>query len=475
MKFASSTFYIFAVVVGVMIANPAIITVIFDGPDSLTEIYNGVLLKDVYSGNVEPRETSQYSKLFWAGVYVAFGVYALFAGTISKAIKFAPLFFIFFVALVFLSTLWSYKPHESILRGLHLFGKSLVAYQLTRYFTLHGVFCYLRDCLLVVVIASFTVIQLYPEIGLKLYGDSFVWSGLFTNKNGLGHCAALSTILCFHFYRENGFKAFHFAAAFGFSLVVTVASQSATACIALAVGLLIYICAGIFGMESISSKLRYRILIYGSIGVLLVLAIGIGFWEPLLVTIDRDITLTGRTVIWSGVWQMIQEELLLGYGYRAAWTTHEVFFHVLSKIQTWVSDAHNAFLQSWLELGVIGFLLFTGYILGTIINWIKIYSGSGSPVNLLAGILLLMLLLIAMLESALFTSQEIHWFMWAMISMSLWTYPNTYRAKLFQVINDHFAEKIRLTDVKLPAKNKSQFKKNHSRRRARRKRSVSGK
>ena len=60
---------------------------------------------------------------------------------------------------------------------------------------------------------------------------------------------------------------------------------------------------------------------------------------------------------------------------------------------------------------------FTGFLVSAVYIWITGYSENGLSENLLAGILFLMILLIVMVESALISTQEVHWFMWVVISI----------------------------------------------------------
>ena len=73
---------------------------------------------------------------------------------------------------------------------------------------------------------------------------------------------------------------------------------------------------------------------------------------------------------------------------------------------------------------------FTGFLVSAVYIWITGYSENGSSENLLAGILFLMILLIVMVESALISTQEVHWFMWVVISISLWKTSDNIRTRL---------------------------------------------
>ena len=57
-----------------------------------------------------------------------------------------------------------------------------------------------------------------------------------------------------------------------------------------------------------------------------------------------------------------------------------------------------------------------------------------------------MILLIVMVESALISTQEVHWFMWVVISISLWKTSDNIRTRLLNGIDLYFSKKIHITD-----------------------------
>jgi O-antigen ligase len=67
-------------------------------------------------------------------------------------------------------------------------------------------------------------------------------------------------------------------------------------------------------------------------------------------TSDQFLSLTGRTDLWTAAAEVAREHWLVGLGYQASRTA-------LLNIYTWAGYAHNAFLQTLLDLGVLGALL----------------------------------------------------------------------------------------------------------------------
>lgn len=73
--------------------------------------------------------------------------------------------------------------------------------------------------------------------------------------------------------------------------------------------------------------------------------------------LSRDITLTGRTIVYGSIFGYLKKSMLLGYGYNSVYN----LFNNTMKIgnQTYALDAQNAILEYILYFGIIGvFLLF---------------------------------------------------------------------------------------------------------------------
>ena len=79
-------------------------------------------------------------------------------------------------------------------------------------------------------------------------------------------------------------------------------------------------------------------------------------WPDFLFTLlGKDVTLTGRTGIWSAVLDSIAKRPLLGYGYQAFWLGLEGESYRVILAVSWVlAQAQNGFLDVTLEMGIAG-------------------------------------------------------------------------------------------------------------------------
>lgn len=107
--------------------------------------------------------------------------------------------------------------------------------------------------------------------------------------------------------------------------------------------------------------LRGQIVVYGiATGTVAALAIAaIAARETLLALLGRSDDLTGRLDIWAAVIELAQQRPVLGWGWVSYWAPWVEPFDDLAVIRgvTYL-QAHNAWLDVWLQLGVVGVVVF---------------------------------------------------------------------------------------------------------------------
>ncbi len=91
------------------------------------------------------------------------------------------------------------------------------------------------------------------------------------------------------------------------------------------------------------------------------------FWGPVLALFGKSDDLTGRFDIWAAVSNLAAERPVAGWGWVSYWAPWVEPFNDLAvrKGVTYL-QAHSAWLDVWLQLGVIGVVLFAALIIGTL-------------------------------------------------------------------------------------------------------------
>jgi O-antigen ligase len=143
--------------------------------------------------------------------------------------------------------------------------------------------------------------------------------------------------------------------------------------------------------------------------------------ETSLSLIGRDATLTGRTELWSLVLAKIWERPWLGYGYSGFWQgpTSEAGQYVWSAIGWDAPHAHNGLLDLWIDLGLLGLIIYVLiFSLNFIqaINWVR---ATKTAENYFPLVYLVFIFLANLTESNLLVQNDIIWILYVMISSSL--------------------------------------------------------
>ena len=86
----------------------------------------------------------------------------------------------------------------------------------------------------------------------------------------------------------------------------------------------------------------------------------VGIWPMLLHALGRDSTLTGRTDIWRQVLDL-HTNPLVGVGFESFWLGERL--RKIGELYWWqANEAHNGYLETYLNLGLIGLFILVGWI-----------------------------------------------------------------------------------------------------------------
>jgi len=219
---------------------------------------------------------------------------------------------------------------------------------------------------------SLLLIKYFPIYGRE-YGrwtGELMWIGIASQKNGLAMLCAISILFfawsIYHDLQEWKkliYKLPVFVDIFMVSLATSLMlgpkrsfNYSATSTLSLIIG---FICIGLLKTASnkganIKNKIVVSAIIIIAIGTILPFSGKIPI-KTLPGLFNRTETLTGRTEIWKSLVPYAKKNILLGYGYGGFWTT--------SLRNLIASHAHNGYLDTILDLGLIGLIIFIIYIL----------------------------------------------------------------------------------------------------------------
>lgn len=276
----------------------------------------------------------------------------------SRAMHLIPLLkrnlvFVAMSCMAVVSCVWSQSAKETLEWSICLVVNTLLAFYLYERFQPKALIKLMLilgwSCLML----SISLALFFPDYGIQALGGTGAWKGVYGHKNV---CAIMTvSLLSGAFFESSGGVLCTVAKAIyvGLSLFLIVMTQSAAGELA-AVFVLLYVIGGVI-LARLSSKDAVAIVPTAILLVGIALVMAMGRFAEVMHLIGKDPTLTGRTDIWGHAARSIAKRPLFGYGYRAFWKgLNGESANILLPARWAVGEAHNGFLNVWLELGVVG-------------------------------------------------------------------------------------------------------------------------
>jgi exopolysaccharide production protein ExoQ len=278
----------------------------------------------------------------------------------------APLLLYFSYCAV--SILWATYPYVGLKRWVRASGDVLmVLIVLTDPDCLSAIKRFLSRASFVLLPLSVLFIRYYPDLG-RSFGSSdgaLYWTGVTTGKNGLGMIclvfgiASVWRFLSAYRAKENP-RRVHRMVAHGILIAVTVYllweanSMTSISCFTMATCLMVAT-----SLKAVARRpLWVHLLIVAMVGIsFCTLFIGVG--GSALQAMGRDPTLTGRTDVWKMVLQFAGNPIF-GAGYESFWVGERI--ERIHRLNPGINQAHNGYIEVYLNLGWIGVILMAGII-----------------------------------------------------------------------------------------------------------------
>ena len=218
---------------------------------------------------------------------------------------------------------------------------------------------------------SFLLVPLSPLL-IRYYDIGVGWDdygtrallGVTNNKNTLGRVGMMATLYFLWLLlnskeHEKDGRSFGLvlpAVYLGASVWILTAVNSATALVCASMGSVILLLYRFVGIQ----RLWARILVYVVIPLWVVFVLAGGSLGTYAGLVGRDATLTGRTDLWAELLEM-GGNALVGTGYGSFWAGDRL--RTLWERHWWKPmEAHNGFLEIYLELGLVGLAILLGVL-----------------------------------------------------------------------------------------------------------------
>lgn len=271
-----------------------------------------------------------------------------------------------------LSVVWSDFPVPSFKRWIKWSGQVVMALIiLTDPNPIKALRTVLKRCAYVLIPASILFVKYYPQ-----YGRSYEWStgtiyynGVGLSKNSLGYvCLILGLFFVWNLFATIRFdnlraRRQELILSVGFLCMIAwllTISDSKTPLVALFLGT-----AAMLSLSLPMVNRRY-FGVYVFVAVLIVIAAEVTFdvYANVVQMLGRDPTLTDRTVVWREILPL-QDRPILGFGFESFWLDPRLEAVWAKKLFPVLNQAHNLYLETYLQLGAIGLLLLLALLIST--------------------------------------------------------------------------------------------------------------
>ena len=209
---------------------------------------------------------------------------------------------------------------------------------------------------------SVLLIRYYPELGrtYSIFDGRVFWTGVTENKNELGMIcmvfglASLSRVL--DTYRERkSLRRFGLLAAHGVIFATAVwlihIANSATSLACLVIGSVLLV------LTSWRPLIRKPVLVHLLVATMLGLGVSslfLGVGSGLVNNLGRKSDLTGRVEMWGHALKLVDDPIF-GAGYESFWVGSRL--EKMKAVAPGVNQAHNAYIEVYLNLGWMGLIL----------------------------------------------------------------------------------------------------------------------
>ncbi|WP_298820350.1 O-antigen ligase [uncultured Chloroflexus sp.] len=286
------------------------------------------------------------------------------------------------VGWAFTSLLWSQSPDLTFRRSVTLLLATCYGLLLAVRYPLTTVLYLLGSAMAIIVIASAISIGVGAEWSVMGYPHPGAWRGITLHKNHLGLTCVLALIVAGILTQVSAmpWRLFWVGIACG-AVVLVIGSRSATA-----IAVTILTVTTWFVLKTAIYFSGWDRLRLSFLGASLILPGGSLLFlnlPELLSLLGRDVSLTGRLPLWSALWSIGWQRPLLGYGFGAFWLDTgqemEVDIALMRLRFGWALQAHNGYLDIWLELGLVGLLLTLIVLLIVLWRSLKLIDTPGIP------------------------------------------------------------------------------------------------
>jgi exopolysaccharide production protein ExoQ len=281
-----------------------------------------------------------------------------------------------------LSVLWSDMPSTSAFNSLRMaINLALVIYLFERY-SANDIQKLIMLVGCIAAVGSVFLVFVLPQYGLQSRGVQALgaWEGIFGQKNLCG-LEMLILLLPAFFVKLTGPYARMLRSSYIATVMVIIAmTHSAGAWVvgSLCIAFVVFLK---FTVRMPGKDAAVLLIVLAGAGALVGVA-AYSYYDTLMYALGKDPTMTGRTELWAGLTHLAMRHPVIGYGYTAFWqgiTKGPSRSLALQMGWLGLAGAENGVLEMWLELGIVGVLLYVAIFLRAVKDGLYCIGRGASP------------------------------------------------------------------------------------------------
>ncbi|MGF1479255.1 MAG: O-antigen ligase family protein [Cyanophyceae cyanobacterium] len=362
-------------------------------------------------------------------------------------------FILLLIGLAVASVAWSYAPAITVRRTVALVGTTLFGLYFATRYSIKQQLKLLGWALGIATILSFLFILFLPKYGIM--GGPIhpgIWRGIYTHKNNLGKVMVIGVIVFLILSTNFSKHRFVLWCGFSFSTLLLIFSTSKTSLI-IGILFLLFFClyyavqrrygitlplvaalilvSGAFSAQ-VAAKI-YLPIVLSETGSAIVENLPVlsknentvssqprqEEQSPQKATLENIQTLTGRTKLWPLVLNSIKRRPWLGYGYSGFWQVTQEGKEISQAVGSWASHAHNGLLNVWLDLGIVGVLIFLASFTLTCVRILNQLAKKVTLENVWALSYLAYMVLANLTQTTLLERNNIFWLLYVAVVFSV--------------------------------------------------------
>ena len=325
------------------------------------------------------------------------------------------------IVLIFMSAAWSIYPDVTLRRGVNYFSTVLSAFYLAAFFDLDEIMKIVSQSISIAVIVSFIFVFAFPLDAIhqssqwQIDDIAGAWKGAFSHKNVLGHVMSVGVFVELYILTATRSRLLWHILVLCGCLTLIFFARSGTAFLLTA----LYVLGAILFIILQRAREYFGVVLAMIATVAITIAvIYVAYPNLVFAALGSDDTLTGRTELWALVLNLIEQRPTLGWGYSAMWLPADTLTIAISHAVGWsVPQAHNAFLEVSLELGLLGLVVVTAFVFISFWRATRCLLAGRYNFGMFSLVFFIGLIVSGLTKSTLAQNQTIEWVMFNVLSI----------------------------------------------------------